>query len=231
MIETVILILECVAVAFFSFSGTLIAIRKRTDPIGALFFAMITCFGGGLIRDMIIGLHPPRLFFDREYAILAVVCAVTSLLVFSCSFIGNTAQKLTDHRHDFWVEGSDAMGLAIFCILGVESALQTDPDLEKNFVLLVFCGCITGVGGGVMRDIFSAQIPSLFRKHIYLIPALAGTLLYVLVRPVANRLAAIAVSVALILLLRFLAIRFRWNLPTPAAKGDGNDPKSGKSNG
>ena len=109
------------------------------------------------------------------------------------------------------------IGLALFCILGVDSAIHFLGS-PSNPALLIFCGCITGIGGGILRDIFSAQIPLVFRKHIYLIPALLGTGCYVLLLSHLPRLAAILISVSIILVIRILAILFHWNLPTPLGK-------------
>lgn len=217
-VDTVTFVLECVGIASFSASGTILAIKKRMDVFGALILAMITAFGGGLMRDLVIGVHPPKLFATQEYAVLAAIGAGVSLLLFLLSFFGNVAVLLTEHAHNVFLEATDTVGLALFCVLGVDSALASAPQCAENTMLLIFCGCITGVGGGVLRDVLSAQIPTVFRKHIYLIPALLGSTLYVLMSPYAARLPSILFSAGSILLIRVLAIRFRWNLPTPFGK-------------
>lgn len=214
-VELVIFLLTCIAVASYAVSGTIVAIQKRADVFGALFFAFITAFGGGLIRDLTIGTNPPLLFISRDYAILAAVCFTVSLTVFLVSFAGNNADRLSHSLHNLLIEGTDMIGLAFFCVLGVDTALSSVPDLAGNRALLVFCGCITGIGGGILRDVLSAEIPLLFRKHVYFIPALLGTVCYVLLLPHTKRLLAILVSVSIILIIRTLAVRFRWNLPTP----------------
>lgn len=225
-VEILIFVLECVAIASYAVSGTIVAIQKRADVFGALFFAFATAFGGGLMRDLTIGKHPPLLFDSREYAILAAICLVSSLTVFLVSFAGNNADRLTHNIHNLLIEGTDMIGLAFFCVLGVESALSSAPDLAGNRALLIFCGCITSVGGGILRDVLSAQIPLLFRKHIYFIPALLGSVCYVYLLPHTNRLLAILASVSIVLVLRILAIRFRWNLPTPlGGKEEAPHPK------
>lgn len=78
---------------------------------------------------------------------------------------------------------------------------------------MIFCGLITGVGGGMLRDICSAQIPSVFRKNIYLIPAVLGSVLYVLTYSHWNQLVSMLLSIALIIVIRLLAYFFKWNLP------------------
>lgn len=217
LIDWIFFLLEGLGAVSFAVSGTIIAIKKRTDAVGAVIFALITAFGGGLIRDLVIGRTPPALFSTVECAILAGVCFGVSFILFLVSFIGKTAIVLTDRMHNVLLEGSDMLGLALFCVLGVDAAIGFLPS-PANPALLIFCGCITGIGGGILRDIFSAQIPMVFRKHIYLIPAVLGTGCYVFLLPYIPRLAAILISVFIILVIRILAIRFQWNLPTPLGK-------------
>lgn len=212
-----IFIIECIGMASFSISGTIIAVQKRLDFIGAIFFSLITCFGGGLIRDLIIGVTPPLLFTSFEFRILTLICVGTSTLIFMLSFIKGFAATLLNNVHNFWIELTDSIGLAAFCVAGVDSALASNAD-KDNFLLLVFCGCITGVGGGILRDVLSCEIPLLFRKHIYLIPAIIGTVVYVFMLPIHSSILAYCVSMGIILIIRILALIFHWNLPTPLEK-------------
>ena len=181
MIDTVFLILQCIGVFSFAITGTIIAIRKGNDFVGALFFALLTSFGGGIIRDVTTG-NIPRLFTEPDYYVMAAVCIITSLACFHLAFIEPVGKFIGKHRHNFFVELTDAIGLSIFCVLGVDA---TRSMLGEGTIplILIFGGFITGVGGGMLRDICSAQIPSIFRKDIYLIPAVLGSALYTLVYP------------------------------------------------
>ncbi|MBQ8356937.1 MAG: TRIC cation channel family protein [Clostridia bacterium] len=136
----------------------------------------------------------------------------------SLAFIGRTAEFIRRHEHDFWLELADAIGLSVFCVSGVDVAIATSGT--GNILLLIFCGCITGVGGGILRDICSAEIPGLFRKHIYFIPAIGGTMLYVFTYGILPRLVSMLISIAVIIVFRMLAHRFKWNMPVP-----GKNPK------
>ncbi|MBE6530349.1 MAG: trimeric intracellular cation channel family protein [Ruminococcaceae bacterium] len=216
-VSWILFLLEGLGAISFAVSGTIIAIKKRNDAVGAVIFALVTAFGGGVIRDLVIGRTPPALFSTVESAVLAGCCFLVSFTMFCVSFIGKTATILTERMHNVLLEGSDMIGLALFCVLGVDSAVNF-LGANVNPALLIFCGCITGIGGGILRDIFSAQIPLVFRKHIYLIPALLGTGCYVLLLPHLPRLASILISVSIILAIRILAICFQWNLPTPLGK-------------
>ena len=216
MLDTVFLILQCVGVFSFSITGTIIAIRKKTDFIGALFFALLTSFGGGMIRDVVTG-NIPRLLTERDYYIMAIVCIATSLLCFHLAFIEPIGKFIGKHRHNFFVELTDAIGLSLFCVLGVD-ATRTMLGEGTIPLILIFGGFITGVGGGMLRDICSAQIPAIFRKDIYLIPAVLGSTLYVFTYPLWHHLVAVGVASALIMTIRMLAYFFKWNMPVHKEK-------------
>ncbi len=211
MLDTVFLVLQCIGVFSFSITGTIIAIRKKTDFIGALFFALLTSFGGGILRDVTLG-HIPRLFTEPTYYIMAIVCITTSLLCFHLAFIEPIGRFIGKHRHNFFLEATDALGLSLFCVLGVDATRSVVGEGAIPLIL-IFGGFITGVGGGMLRDICSAQIPSIFKKDIYLIPAVLGSALYTLTYPHWNHLLAVSVAAGLIMCIRLLAYFFRWNMP------------------
>ena len=217
MVDVVLNIVEYIGVISFAISGTVIAINKKTDGVGALVFALLTCFGGGMIRDIALGDVPKILTETRNY-FLALTCIVVSGVCFALAFIPKTADFITKHSHDFAVEFTDAIGLSVFCVFGVDVAIEAGFD---STVLLIFCGCITGVGGGVLRDICSAEIPFIFRKHIYLIPTLCGAIFYAVTYKYIPHLVSMLIAIAIIIGLRVLAITFKWNLPVPKGKGEG----------
>ncbi len=216
-------VIECLGVVAFSISGTIVAIRKNTDVVGALIFALLTAFGGGIMRDLILGINPPNVLANEEYFVLATVCIVSCLACFFASFNKSLNEFINKHRHDVILDMADAVGLAVFTVFGVEiaaSVVGTD-----NKILLIFCGCISGVGGGVLRDICTAQIPILFRKHVYLLPALIGATVFSLAHGRNEHFSTAHVlfmllSIAIIIILRFFAIKFKWNLPTPKKEAE-----------
>ena len=157
-IDWILFLLEGLGAVSFAVSGTIIAIKKRNDAVGAVIFALITAFGGGLIRDIVIGRTPPALFSTLESAILAACCFLVAFVLFHVAFIGKLATVLTERMHNVLLEGSDMIGLALFCVLGVDSAVGF-LGAGATPALLCVCGCTTGVGGGILRDVFSAQIP------------------------------------------------------------------------
>jgi uncharacterized membrane protein YeiH len=215
--DIVFAIVEYIGVVSFAISGTVIAINKKTDAVGALVFALLTCFGGGMIRDICLG-TAPKILTNTEYYILALVALAVSLVCFVCAFLPRTAKFITEHSHDFIIDFTDAIGLSIFCVFGVQVAIEQG---YSNPVVLVFCGSISGVGGGMLRDICSAEIPFIFRKHIYLIPTLCGAILYTLTYNHIPPLASMLIAIFFIVSLRTLAIIFKWNLPVPKGDGEG----------
>lgn len=217
MVDIILNIVEYIGVISFAISGTAIAINKKTDSVGALFFALLTCFGGGMIRDIALGIVP-KVLTDTNYYFLALTCIIVSFICFTLAFIPKTADFISKHSHDFVIEFTDAIGLSVFCVFGVDAAITLG---HTNPILLIFCGCITGVGGGMLRDICSAEIPFIFRKHIYLIPTLCGSVFYTLTYKHIDNLASLLISIGIIIAFRVLAIIFKWNLPIPKGEGEG----------
>ena len=206
-----ITIIQYVGAVSFTISATIYAIHKRTDIIGALVFSLLTCFGGGVIRDIAIGQLPPSILVSHSSYNLAIVSIVVCLAFYHLAFIKRVHTFIDKHEHNFLLEFTDALGLASFVVSGMEIAIANG---KTSFVVIVFAGCITGVGGGILRDICSAQIPSLFRKHIYLIPVIVASIFFALTY---NKIEVISViiTVLIIITVRMLAFKFKWNLPKP----------------
>ena len=217
MVDVILNIVEYIGVISFAISGAVIAINKKADAVGAVFFALLTCFGGGLIRDIALG-DVPRILTVTSNYYLALVCIIVSLICFALAFIPKTASFITKHRHDFIIDFTDAIGLSVISVFGVDVAIELG---HTNPILLIFCGCITGVGGGMLRDICSAEIPFIFRKHIYLIPTLCGAIFYTLTYKHIHHLASLLIAIGIIIAFRVLAIKFKWNLPVPKGEGEG----------
>lgn len=215
-------IIEYVGIVSFAISGTLFALNKKTDIIGALVFSFLTSFGGGIIRDFTLGLIPPRFFTDPAFIGLEIVCLVVSTLLFHCAFSKKVMNAISRHKHDFWLELTDAIGLAVFVVIGVDCAIEA--GFANNALVLIFSGCISGVGGGMLRDICSATIPRILHKHVYLLPCVLGAILYVFTKSddVLGRVVSTIFTLVLIIGLRVLACIYKWNLPRPGTKiGEG----------
>lgn len=209
-------IIQYVGAVSFTISATIYAIQKRADIIGALVFSLLTCFGGGAIRDIAIGQLPPLILVDKNMYFLALVSMGVCLVCYHLGFIKEFARFADKHQHSFLIEFTDSIGLASFVVSGLEVAIEYE---KTGFVILVFAGCITGVGGGILRDICSAEIPSVFRKHIYLIPVIIASIFFALTYNKIPEILSLIITIVIIISIRMLAFKFKWNLPIPKTDG------------
>ena len=191
--------IELIGTAAFAVSGACLGIRKRMDVFGIIILGMSTAVGGGIIRDLILGINPPAAFQRPVYAFLAIA---VSLLVF---IFRSKINALGDDNVPLLI--MDSMGLAVFTVVGVRAGIESG-----NVFLESFLGVITGVGGGVLRDIFAGETPSIFVKHFYACASLIGALAAIMIWPFGDDIAMLAGAVV-VLILRLAAARFRWDLP------------------
>lgn len=204
--ETFILILELAGTMAFAASGAMTALKKGMDLFGVCILGLTTAVGGGVIRDVILGNTPPATFLNPIYASVALV---TSLVL----FLPRIRHLLMwDQRlYDLSMLILDSLGLGIFTVVGIRIAWRSTA--EPTLFLLVFVGVVTGVGGGVLRDVMAGDTPYIFVKHIYACASLAGALVCAgLWRP-AGEVAAILAGAGIVVLIRFLSAHYRWNLP------------------
>ncbi|MDO4520434.1 MAG: TRIC cation channel family protein [Erysipelotrichaceae bacterium] len=204
-------ILELIGTAAFAVSGAMTAVQMRMDLFGAAILGMTTACGGGIIRDMILGLTPPKAFRDPVYAMVAIA---VSILVFQ-PLIRRFLHKRQD-IFDMVLQNADTAGLAIFTMTGIETAMSYTA--KPNLFLAVFVGVLTGTGGGVLRDLFANRTPVIFRKYFYASASLIGAVICVVLWGELGHLPAVMTGAAVILVLRILAAHYRWHLP--AAKED-----------
>lgn len=204
MQETLITLLEIIGTAAFAISGAAKAMEKNMDVFGVAMLGLTTATAGGVIRDLILGLTPPGVFSHPLTVLLALAAAVVVFLI--------GRRRLTEgplaERILLWM---DSAGLAIFSVVGVQTAYTALP--APGFLLLLFVGVITGVGGGILGDVLCGSVPQVFVKHFYACSSLIGTALCALLWRVWAGAPAMVCGAAVILLLRLLAARFRWNLP------------------
>ena len=203
---SLILALELIGTIAFAVSGAVIAIRKGMDVFGVTILGLTTAVGGGIIRDLVLGNTPPVTFREPVYALTAIG---VSLIV----FLKPVRHYLTgNHRHAaMLLQLSDSLGLALFTVSGVQVAYQLGH--AESLFLLTFVGVITGVGGGVLRDIMAGKTPNIFVKHVYASAALAGALLCASLWHLIGQTAAMLTGFAVILLIRLLSAHYRWSLP------------------
>jgi len=189
---------EILGTIAFAISGAMVAIEKKMDILGVIILGITTAIGGGIIRDILIGVTPPAAFLHPVYAITAVI---VSLIV----FIPCIRSKVDLNSR--WMVLVDAIGLGTFTVIGCKTAVAFD-----NTLLQIFLGVLTGVGGGVLRDIFAAQKPMIFVRHFYATASLAGAVIFTLLFRNYENLATVA-GILLTVILRVLAAKFKWHLP------------------
>jgi uncharacterized membrane protein YeiH len=198
--------LDLLGTFVFAISGATLGVRKRLDLFGVLVLSFAAAVSGGIARDVLIGATPPAALAGWHY--VAVSCAA-GLATF---FRSGDVERLRNPVQLF-----DAVGLGLFAVTGATKALAAG----LNPVSAMLLGMLTGIGGGIARDILAARIPVVLQADLYAVAALAGAAVVVagdrLGLPQAPVLAAGAV---LVFVLRFLAIRRGWRLPV-APDGDG----------
>lgn len=199
-------LIEILGTFSFAVSGAFFAMEKRLDPFGVLILSFVTAIGGGTIRDMLLGEFPVAWMQNETLILLIFFSAVGTM------FFGSWLRKINTTLFLF-----DAMGLGLFTIMGIEKALVHDLSME----VCVALGTVTGCFGGVIRDVLLNNVPLVFRKEIYAMASIAGGVLYFLLResPIDNDVAKI-ICILLIILVRILAVRFKWSLPAFYLKKD-----------
>ena len=211
-----IFVLELIGTIAFAVSGAVLAVRKGMDVFGVTILGLTTAVGGGAIRDLLLGNTPPLTFREPVYALTAIG---VSLVV----FLKPVRHFLTgNHRHAAaLLQLSDSLGLALFTVSGVQVAYLLGHS--ESLFLLTFVGVVTGVGGGVLRDIMAGRTPFIFVKHVYASAALAGALLCAWMWPLIGQTAAMLAGFAVIMIIRLLSAHYRWSLPH--AEGDAPENK------
>lgn len=199
-------ILEILGTVAFAASGALIAIRKRMDLLGVIVLGIVTAIGGGILRDLILGITPPLAFRDPTSAIIAFV---TSVVFFFPWIRRNLMRK--ERIFDYALFFMDSIGLGVFTVMGIWNALT--HSAEASTFLLVFVGVLTGVGGGIIRDVLAGDMPYILVKHIYACASFVGALACVLLRHCIPLYAAMLIGIFLVLTIRLLAAHYHWNLP------------------
>jgi len=197
-------VFQFVGTVSFAISGAMEGIRHKMDLFGVIMLGIITSTGGGILRDIVIGSIPPQVFHDPTWAIVALVVSLLVFIVLRCSQKAGSNLARAGEALNFV---ADTGGLATFTVLGIETAGN------GNFVLLLFVGMITGVGGGILRDVLAGSVPSIFRKHIYALASVAGATADILLMRILPKEAAMLIAFTVVVLIRVLARHFKWNLP------------------
>lgn len=211
---SIFFIIEIIGTIAFASSGAMVAIKKELDLLGVIVLGVLTAVGGGMMRDILLGNLPPALFINPVYVVVAFV---TVLVLFTIMYLnakvleGNSIETYEKIMGVF-----DAIGLGAFTVTGINTAVEA--GYGEYLFFAVFLGVLTGVGGGVLRDILAGQTPYILRKHFYACASLAGALLYIILLPRVHEGLAMIISACLVVVIRLLAAHYRWNLPKVVQK-------------
>jgi uncharacterized membrane protein YeiH len=196
---TLITIFVFIGIIAASISGALIGINKKLDLFGVICLAVLTSLGGGIIRDLLIGRIPPIAFLEPSYFIASVAATL-----FAWVFYHKTNRLRTI------IMISDAVGLGVFTALGASAAIEV--GMNKPFIVVAM-GLITGIGGGVLRDICSKEIPFVFRKEIYAIAAIIGAISLYIVYDYVPHIIALYICLIVTFVIRIISIWYNLHFP------------------
>lgn len=199
--DNLLLILTYIAVTASAVSGVLEARKYNMDIVGATATAFVTAFGGGTVRDLLLGRTPVFWIVAPWLSVVTFFAAVISF--YRLNSISNT-----------FLATADAIGLGLFSILGATYALQ----MELSYIVAVLMGVVTGIFGGILRDLFCNQIPSVFRQNteLYATCSFIGTWVFILlVWMKLDTILASSIGAGTIFILRLAAVKFKVTLPAP----------------
>lgn len=200
--------MEIIGTIAFAVSGALIAVRCGLDLFGVLLVGCITAVGGGIMRDVFLGKTPPAAFSNIYFLVIAVA---TALAIFIISYFNAKKFDAFNKRIESINNIFDAIGLAAFSVTGTEMACAA--GFSESTIFCVAMGLLTGVGGGMIRDVLVDKTPYVLKKHVYAVASIIGSVLYYYIRIYMGRTLGLLVAMPVVFLIRMLATKYHWKLP------------------
>ena len=192
-------VFEIMGIVAFAVSGALTGIQKRLDVFGVLVLAITTAIGGGILRDVIIGNTPPLTFRDPTFFIISTVATIGVFF---------TYRWLDQYKNTIQI--FDAIGLGAFTATSANLAIQHNLD---SLIIITTVAVITGIGGGVMRDVFVKEIPYVFRQEVYAITTIIGAMVFYYSQIYFAGNIPLYLCFSITTGLRLCCIKYRWNFP------------------
>ncbi|MGA9858269.1 MAG: trimeric intracellular cation channel family protein [Solirubrobacteraceae bacterium] len=206
---SLLIVLNLIGTFGFGLSGGLAGVRARLDLLGVVVLAFVTALAGGVIRDLLIGVAPVT-FRDGRYLAAAAAAGLVSFF----------ARPALDRVQDAFTL-FDAVGLGLFCVTGASAAIAYGLGPVQSIIL----GAVTGVGGGMVRDVLLRQVPEVLSSDLYAVPALLGATVVVVGHGTAGRSAVFPLlGAAVCILTRLVGVRYGVGLPIAPSErrpGDG----------
>lgn len=191
-------LMELMGTVAFAVSGALVAIKNELDYYGICILAIITAVGGGLVRDVIINVGLPACLDNPIYVIISIISAVIVILFY----------KKTIKFHNI-ITFFDAIGLAAFTAIGCEVAVSSGYATPWIVITLAL---LTGTGGGVFRDVFVKDIPFVFRKEIYAVASILGSIVFLIALMFLKEQWAIYIAFAVTFIIRLVSMKLDIHL-------------------
>lgn len=207
--DTFIFVLEIIGTVAFASSGAMTAIEKKMDIFGVNILGATTAVGGGMMRDIILGVTPPAAFSQPVYILFSIL---TSTLLFAIVYTNPEIlhSRIKNRYYDKIMLWCDTAGLGIFTVVGIQTASRILP--QDNPFFFIFIGVLTGVGGGVLRDIMAGETPYILVREIYASAAIAGGITCVVCGSSMGEATATVLGLTVTVVIRSLAAYFHWNL-------------------
>ena len=215
ILDIILDIINIIGIISFAAAGAMISIDKEADLFGVIFLSIMTCFGGGILRDVMVGNAIGRMLpiFFTELKMEIIVCVLTALAVFLLAFLQKERYVKEEVKVEKINNVLDALGLGVFAAVGTAAYITLGP-----FGSIVM-GLTSAVGGGLIRDVILREIPFVFRKRVYAVACILGSGVYYIIHELfmkgmksADVVSTIA-CVLVIFAIRMLATIFRWNMP------------------
>ena len=197
-------LLDLLGVAVFAVTGAIAAGQKKMDIFGVVVVATVTALGGGTVRDLVIGTSPVFWVSDPAYVVISILAGLGTFIYV---YFGEPPLRV--------LLIADAFGLAIFTVIGCQKSSQ----FHDSVLIIMVMGVMTGVTGGIIRDLLCGQIPLILRREIYATASLTGGTIFVILRQlrIDDWIVTVA-SIAAVLALRLSSLR--WHLSLPVYRAD-----------
>lgn len=208
--EFMVFVMEMVGTIPFASSGAMVGIKKNMDIFGVNVLGITTAIGGGIIRDLILGITPPSVFRNYIYVTISILI---SCILFLIIYIKNEilSSQFLEHYEQIMIL-FDAIGLGIFTVVGINTAINM--GIEDNIFLLTFVGVVTGIGGGMIRDIMAGVTPFVLVKHVYASASIIGAISYILfIKLEIDNILSMVLSSLIVIAIRIASAKYKWNLP------------------
>ena len=198
-------IIEVIGTIAFAAAGALTGIHKHLDLFGVFMLALTTAVGGGIVRDVLIGINPPTAFVYPFFTIISLVTAI---------IVSINYQWINKFNNVIVI--CDAVGLGAFTAAGANMSFLYE---YHRLFITVMMAVLSGVGGGVIRDVFVRDIPLIFRKEVYAVASIAGAICFFYSKPFLLGNGPMYLCFFVTVIIRMICMKYDINFPVPAAKG------------